>query len=96
MDKGLLREVKQVQKALDSLIQCKVRMTGNDAPSVLYINIELIKRQFYDDDLRDENTVIAFRMLVKDLLILFQAGNEGVCNILGTFRHRILKLLSLR
>ncbi|WWC95076.1 hypothetical protein V866_001928 [Kwoniella sp. B9012] len=60
VEKGLLREVKSVQKILDSLIQCR----------------------FYDDDLRDENTVLAFRMLVKDLLVLFQAGNEGVCNIL--------------
>lgn len=33
--------------------------------------------------MRDENTVLAFRMLIKDLLVLFQAGNEGVCNILG-------------
>lgn len=41
--------------------------------------------QFYDDDLRDENTVLALRLLVKDLLVLFQAGNEGVCNILGMF-----------
>lgn len=39
--------------------------------------------QFYDDDLKDENTILAFRMLIKDLLVLFQAGNEGVCNILG-------------
>ena len=38
--------------------------------------------QFYDDDLKDENTILAFRMLIKDLLVLFQAGNEGVCNIL--------------
>ncbi|EIW71887.1 hypothetical protein TREMEDRAFT_41409 [Tremella mesenterica DSM 1558] len=60
VEKGLLREVKQVQRILDSLILCK----------------------FYDDDLREENTVLAFRMLVKDLLVLFQAGNEGVCNIL--------------
>ena len=37
----------------------------------------------FDDDLKEENTVLAFRMLVKDLLVLFQAGNEGVCNILG-------------
>ncbi|BEJ15286.1 hypothetical protein CspHIS471_0410530 [Cutaneotrichosporon sp. HIS471] len=60
VDKGLLREVKQVQRILDALIRCT----------------------FYDDDLRDENTVLAFRMLIKDLLVLFQAGNEGVCNIL--------------
>jgi len=28
-------------------------------------------------------TITALRMLVKDLLILFQAGNEGVINVLG-------------
>lgn len=47
--------------------------------------IGLMEIQFYDDDLRDENTVLALRLLVKDLLVLFQAGNEGVCNILGMF-----------
>ncbi|TXT04903.1 hypothetical protein VHUM_03986 [Vanrija humicola] len=60
VEKGLLREVEQIQTILDALIRCK----------------------FYDDDLRDENTVLAYRLLVKDLLVLFQAGNEGVCNIL--------------
>jgi len=39
--------------------------------------------QFYLDDLGDELTITALRMLVKDLLILFQAGNEGVINVLG-------------
>lgn len=39
--------------------------------------------QFYLDDLEDELTITALRMLVKDLLILFQAGNEGVINVLG-------------
>lgn len=30
-------------------------------------------------------------MLVKDLLILFQAGNEGVINVLGLFtRHCVI------
>ncbi|KAL1405247.1 hypothetical protein Q8F55_008873 [Vanrija albida] len=60
VEKGLLREVAQIQTILNALIRCK----------------------FYDDDLRDENTVLAYRLLVKDLLVLFQAGNEGVCNIL--------------
>lgn len=60
VDKGLLREVKQVQRMLDALVRCT----------------------FYDDNLNDENTVLAFRLLIKDLLVLFQAGNEGVCNIL--------------
>ncbi|KAF7983335.1 hypothetical protein HWV62_22291 [Athelia sp. TMB] len=42
----------------------------------------LVECRFYLDDLEDELTVTAFRMLVKDLLILFQAGNEGVINVL--------------
>ena len=29
----------------------------------------------------------ALRMLVKDLPILFQAGNEGVINVLGSWRY---------
>ena len=39
--------------------------------------------QFYLDDLEDELNIQALQMLVKDLLILFQAGNEGVINLLG-------------
>ena len=27
--------------------------------------------------------MLAFRMLTKDLLVLFQAGNEGIINLLG-------------
>lgn len=43
----------------------------------------LLFPQFYLDDLEDELTTTALRMLVKDLLILFQACNEGVINVLG-------------
>ncbi|KAF5355356.1 hypothetical protein D9758_006098 [Tetrapyrgos nigripes] len=43
----------------------------------------LVECRFYLDDLEDELTTTALRMLVKDLLILFQAGNEGVINVLG-------------
>ncbi|VDB99917.1 unnamed protein product [Peniophora sp. CBMAI 1063] len=42
----------------------------------------LVACQFYRDDLEDELNITALRMLVKDLLILFQAGNEGVINVL--------------
>ncbi|KAG5647842.1 hypothetical protein DXG03_007766 [Asterophora parasitica] len=42
----------------------------------------LVECRFYLDDLEDELTITALRMLVKDLLILFQAGNEGVINVL--------------
>ncbi|KAJ8495817.1 hypothetical protein ONZ45_g12685 [Pleurotus djamor] len=42
----------------------------------------LLECRFYLDDLEDELVITALRMLVKDLLILFQAGNEGVINVL--------------
>ncbi|KAJ4473659.1 ANTH domain-containing protein [Lentinula aciculospora] len=42
----------------------------------------LVECRFYLDDLEDELTTTSLRMLVKDLLILFQAGNEGVINVL--------------
>ncbi|TFY80362.1 hypothetical protein EWM64_g3651 [Hericium alpestre] len=42
----------------------------------------LVECRFYLDDLEDELSLTALRMLVKDLLILFQAGNEGVINVL--------------
>jgi hypothetical protein len=79
VEKGLLREVKQVQRIIESLVLCKVghlRSRHTQGPHTDDV-------QFYDDNLQDENTVLAFRMLVKDLLVLFQAGNEGVCNVLG-------------
>lgn len=39
--------------------------------------------QFYLDNLEEELNVLALRMLVKDLLVLFQAVNEGIINLLG-------------
>jgi phosphatidylinositol-binding clathrin assembly protein len=39
--------------------------------------------KFYLDNLEDELTITALQMLVQDLLILFQAVNEGVINVLG-------------
>ncbi|TFK85793.1 hypothetical protein K466DRAFT_177127 [Polyporus arcularius HHB13444] len=42
----------------------------------------LVECRFYLDDLEDELNTTALRMLVKDLLILFQACNEGVINVL--------------
>jgi phosphatidylinositol-binding clathrin assembly protein len=35
-------------------------------------------------------------MLVKDLLILFQAGNEGVINVLGIFSYLFFMLRTLK
>jgi len=37
------------------------------------------------DNLEDELTLSALSLLVKDLLILFSAENEGVINVLGHF-----------
>ncbi|KAJ7117548.1 ANTH domain-containing protein, partial [Mycena epipterygia] len=45
----------------------------------------LVACRFYLDDLEDPLTLTALRMLVKDLLILFQAGNEGVINLLENY-----------
>jgi hypothetical protein len=47
----------------------------------------LIRRcgQFYTDDIDDEVSMTALRFLVKDLLVLFTAVNEGVINVLGEF-----------
>ncbi|KAG6890078.1 hypothetical protein C0995_012027 [Termitomyces sp. Mi166 len=42
----------------------------------------LVECRFYLDNLEDELTIAALQILVKDLLILFQAGNEGVINVL--------------
>lgn len=40
-------------------------------------------RKFFLDNLDDELTLIALSLLVKDLLTLFSAENEGVINVLG-------------
>ncbi|CAI2165465.1 2683_t:CDS:2 [Funneliformis geosporum] len=61
--KGLLREVKILQRQLAALLNCK----------------------FYLDEVDNEITLLAFRLLVKDLLVLFQAVNEGVINVLDQF-----------
>ena len=50
--------------------------------------IFLTSLQFYLDNLDDELNIMALRMLVKDLLILFQACNEGVINVLGERVHQ--------
>ncbi|KAI0630701.1 ANTH domain-containing protein [Trametes polyzona] len=42
----------------------------------------LVECKFYMDNLEDELNITALQMLVKDLLILFQACNEGVINVL--------------
>lgn len=77
VEKGLLRETKAVQKMIDALVECRVGTQTIMDPSAQSA------WQFYLDDLEDGLTITALRMLVKDLLILFQACNEGVINVLG-------------
>jgi len=79
VEKGLLRETKVVQKMTDALVECRVRITIYG----VWCSYLISSVQFYLDDLDDELTTTTLRMLVKDLLILFQAGNEGVINVLG-------------
>ncbi|KAJ6548700.1 ANTH domain-containing protein [Mycena capillaripes] len=45
----------------------------------------LVGCRLYLDDLEDLLTLTALRMLVKDLLILFQAENDGITNLLERF-----------
>ena len=84
VEKGLLRETKVVQKMIDALCECRVRVFFfiPQKPSFL------ITFQFYLDNLEDGLNTMALQMLVKDLLILFQACNEGVINVLGEQIHK--------
>ncbi|CAJ0871331.1 5146_t:CDS:10, partial [Entrophospora sp. SA101] len=61
--KGLLREVKILQRQLDALLNCK----------------------FYLDEVANYVTLTAFRLIVIDLLVLFETTNEGVINMLEQF-----------
>jgi phosphatidylinositol-binding clathrin assembly protein len=93
VEKGLLRETKVVQKMMDSLIECRVssyKRLIRRCPSWSSCS----STQFYLDDLEDQLALAALRMLVKDLLILFQAVNEGVINVLGEGRSRKSECLS--
>ncbi|GAA5919971.1 hypothetical protein JCM1841_004403 [Sporobolomyces salmonicolor] len=42
----------------------------------------LVESKFYSDDVDDDVSMTALRLLVKDLLVLFTAVNEGMINIL--------------
>jgi len=79
VEKGLLRETKVVHRMIDALVECRV--CRRECIKQLFAEIFLL--QLYLDNLEDELTTTALQMLVKDLLILFQAGNEGVINVLG-------------
>jgi len=89
VEKGLLRETKVVHGMIDTLVECRVCLQC----FICFCALTYLYIKFYLDDLEDELTTTALRMLVKDLLILFQAGNEGVINVLG--KMSFLELLIL-
>jgi len=80
VEKGLLRETKVVHRMIDALVECRV-CRRECTIKQFFADVSLL--QLYLDNLEDELTTTALQMLVKDLLILFQAGNEGVINVLG-------------
>ena len=74
VEKGLLREVEGVSRLVGALLKCKV------------CGCEGTLTKFFMGDISNDITLTAFRLLVSDLLILFQPLNEGVMNVLGTPR----------
>ncbi|KAI9433505.1 hypothetical protein H4582DRAFT_2060917 [Lactarius indigo] len=58
----------------------KAQGSGGISRSKTIMGRKLRVMTFYLDDLDDELTITALRMLVKDLLVLFQAVNEEVIN----------------
>jgi hypothetical protein len=58
----------------------------------------LVETKFFNDDVDDDVSMSALRLLVKDCLVLFQAVNEAVINILGSspFHTSLLLVLTTR
>ena len=73
VEKGLLREVEGVSRLVGALLKCKVNQ--------FLTNMSNLK--FFLGDLSNDVTLTAFRLLVSDLLALFQPLNEGVMNVLS-------------
>jgi hypothetical protein len=106
VEKGLLRETREVQRIIDTLVKCTVsrlllHRSASHVADIRVLPLRTALIQFYRDDLHDECTVLAFRMLTKDLLVLFQAGNEGIINLLGPsgerrVNRRAIRLLTAR
>lgn len=76
VEEGLLRETREVQRMIAAAVEAKVSLPPHARPDEL-------TWQFYLDDIDDDVSMTALRLLVKDLLVLFQSVNEGVINVLG-------------
>jgi phosphatidylinositol-binding clathrin assembly protein len=76
VEKGILREIEGVSRLTGALLKCKVR------PVFRHTDVYV---KFFLGDLSNDITLTAFRLLVSDLLALFQPLNEGVMNVLSMF-----------
>ncbi|KAI9170804.1 ENTH domain-containing protein [Paramyrothecium foliicola] len=83
VDKGLLRETESVQRQLSALLMCDVRTRFKQTTDHPETNA---RKQVLDTaEPETEITITVFRLLVLDLLALFQVLNQGLINILGHF-----------
>jgi hypothetical protein len=82
VDKGLLRETESVQNQLTALLKCDVSREKTLEEGLRAL---LTPTQVLDTEPENEITIFVFRLLVLDLLALFQILNQGLINILGRF-----------
>lgn len=78
VDKGLLRETEAIQNQLTALLKCDVC-----GPTQYSGGLRLTGKQVMDNEPENEITITVFRLLVLDLLALFQVLNQALINILG-------------
>ena len=81
VEKGLLREVELVQRQLQALIKCDVRIRSKN--TLKRASWLTRKKILADNEPDNEIGITAFRLLVMDLLALFQALNQGMIKVLG-------------
>lgn len=83
VDRGLLRETECVQRQLGALLKCDVSAHICLWPFPASPASALTRAQVLELDSENEITYTVFRLLVLDLLALFQVLNQGLINILG-------------
>lgn len=80
VEKGLLRETEIVQKQIRMLLKCDVCVPRAVAmPEYPQLTVS----QLLTDEVENEITLTAFRLLTLDLLALYSVMNEGTINVLG-------------
>jgi hypothetical protein len=77
VEKGLLRETEIVQKQIKELLRCDVSTIELSRCDVAN------EYQLLTDEVENEISLTAFRLLTLDLLTLYSVMNEGTINVLG-------------